>query len=138
MKVLIIKNIATRTERFNHNSIRWALQISLPIIDANRISVRIGVNQGRPSHSLEATSKGALGRKRLKPAAKRLYGPIKSLNKPYRRSATGSSHALSCEDLPLVLAQIQHAFGFALHPRQTPLHEAPDLDSQLQATQKIL
>ena len=57
MKVLNKMNIATRTERFNHNSFRLARQDSLPIIDANRISVRIEVNQGRPARTPQATSK---------------------------------------------------------------------------------
>jgi hypothetical protein len=85
MKVLTNKNIATRKERFNHNSIRLALQDSLPIIDANRISVRIEVNQGRPARTLQAASKGPFGHNRILPAAKRLYGSIKSLNKPPSR-----------------------------------------------------
>lgn len=52
MKFLIKKNIATRTERFNHNSIRMALLFSLAIIDANRISVRIEATLGRLARTL--------------------------------------------------------------------------------------
>lgn len=52
MKFLIKKNIATRTERFNHNSIRMALLFSSAIIDANRISVRIEATLGRLARTL--------------------------------------------------------------------------------------
>jgi hypothetical protein len=48
MKVLTNKNIATRKERFNHNSIRLALQLSLANhrcesnIGANRTQLAVG------------------------------------------------------------------------------------------------
>jgi len=44
MKVLTNKNIATRTERFNHNSIRLALPLSLA---NHRRESNIGANRTR-------------------------------------------------------------------------------------------
>jgi hypothetical protein len=62
MKVLTNKNIAMRTERFNHNSIRLAMQLSLA---NHRYESNIGANRtqlavGQPALS-KLPRKGLLG-----------------------------------------------------------------------------
>jgi len=54
MKVLTNKNIATRTERFNHNSIRLALPLSLA---NHRRESNIGANRTRLRGCQPALSK---------------------------------------------------------------------------------